>query len=258
MYLYRRRGPRPVSREGDAAAAAPKRPVARLKLDTGFPAMGVSEEFVRLASARSRGRAHASRSPKRHGRLEPSPDAPCPRGWPARGLAIDPPLPPTPPEPVPIRGVRENGPAMNFATSGDGGVPIRGPPSPPHPGGSSADGGQLFRWVTLIQDFLRTMDQFLVAQGQVMEGCFHPGDARFGLVGGCPVCRRKRNSATPTATLPQLPAARQRIVSSTPGARSWSPGERSTRLKTSTCATTRWAATSPSPARACGRWRSCR
>jgi acyl transferase domain-containing protein len=165
MYLYRGRRLRRVARDNRADSSAPKQPGLRLKLNTGFPAMRVPEEFARRLRAEVSPAASLQVSS-----LLPPPEAPpdgaaairevaqteagsSPQWSPSRNAISD----PVAPETTPSGHLQE---WANRDGSDQAGQTVTAlAPSC----GSPA--------ISMVQDFLRTMEQFLVVQQRVMHGC---------------------------------------------------------------------------------------
>ncbi|APW62354.1 Phthiocerol/phenolphthiocerol synthesis polyketide synthase type I PpsE [Paludisphaera borealis] len=150
-YLYRRRHVKRVDLDSSSAAASQPPSRAPMKLTTGFPAMRVSAEFA------SRLRA----------------DAPVPRNQPLStprrlqdaGAAIDEPSASIGECPAPERA------ASSVPIHTNGHAPVS-PSKPVVP--SQASNGSMGS--PMIQDFLRTMNEYLVVQDRVMQDGLGSGD----------------------------------------------------------------------------------
>jgi hypothetical protein len=172
MYLYRRRHPRRIAwRDGHSAPAARSRTV--LKLYTGCPMMRLSSEFARQLRGEE-----PTAVPHPRPALPPAPE---PGATPVRPVAeveecsphqVPPPIP-TPASPSPTVGHVPPAP-----------TPGTGVPSAPHQRPIVAATGHGRRLgAPMIQDFLQTMEQFLVVQELVMQDCLRSGRRpanRFG------------------------------------------------------------------------------
>jgi acyl transferase domain-containing protein/phosphopantetheinyl transferase len=186
MYLYRGRRLRLVDRASGKGAGTPKRSAYLLKLDTGFPTMRVSAEFARGLRAE----ATVSTPPHLHTLPQPS-DA---------ELAIDEQFARTagaaPPHPIlaptPVRGpeAQEAAPAPLRPGREDGDGTVLGPRTSVASATASGWSG-----VSMIQDFLQTMERFLVVQERVMHGCLSSDTQRA--IDPTPV-----DSARPATMLP--------------------------------------------------------
>jgi acyl transferase domain-containing protein/phosphopantetheinyl transferase len=162
MYLYRERRPRLVDLEGRDGAGTPKRPTYLLKLDTGFPAMRVSNEFARGL----RTEASVSRPPHLRTIPQPRDTDLAIDGQFARTEGAAPPHPILTPTTVRGQEAHKAVPAPLRPGWEDGDATVLRPRIPVTSEIASGWSG-----VSMVQDFLQTMEQFLRVQERVMDGC---------------------------------------------------------------------------------------